>query len=267
MSVLRTISLGWGVQSWTLAAMVALKELPPVDYAIHADTTWEASGTYEHARKWTTWLEDRGVSVITVQDKRAEVVASWSNSVSVNIPAFTVDKENGSEGQIRRQCTHDWKIMPIRKFLRDKLKEAGEPARPGVVETLLGISLDEYTRMRDSDVAYIRHAFPLVDARLTRADCVLWLERQGLPVPPKSACVFCPYKSITSWKELKQVGGKDWETAVAVDKAIRGRRPKVDLFVHPGRRSLPEAVRIPQDYGAEQLAFPDIPCDGGYCFF
>jgi len=36
---LRVLSLGWGVQSWTLAAMIALKELPPIDYAIHADTT------------------------------------------------------------------------------------------------------------------------------------------------------------------------------------------------------------------------------------
>lgn len=37
-ATLKVLSLGWGVQSWTLAAMVALKELPPVDYAVHADT-------------------------------------------------------------------------------------------------------------------------------------------------------------------------------------------------------------------------------------
>lgn len=36
---LRVISLGWGVQSWSLAAMAALGEIPRVDYAIHADTT------------------------------------------------------------------------------------------------------------------------------------------------------------------------------------------------------------------------------------
>ena len=46
---LRVISLGWGVQSWTLAAMVALRELPMVDYAIHADTGHERDGTYRHA--------------------------------------------------------------------------------------------------------------------------------------------------------------------------------------------------------------------------
>ena len=53
------LSMGWGIQSWTLAAMIALGELPPIDLAIHADTGHEAQGTYEHARKWTPWLEQR----------------------------------------------------------------------------------------------------------------------------------------------------------------------------------------------------------------
>ena len=33
---LRFLSLGWGVQSWTLAAMMALDELPRADYLVHA---------------------------------------------------------------------------------------------------------------------------------------------------------------------------------------------------------------------------------------
>ena len=65
---LTVLSLGWGVQSWTLAAMSALGELPPVDYAIHADTTHEGEGTYTHAAKWTPWLEARGVKVRTSPD-------------------------------------------------------------------------------------------------------------------------------------------------------------------------------------------------------
>ena len=48
-SKLKIISLGWGVQSWALAAMVALGELEPVDFAIHSDTTWERSDTYQFA--------------------------------------------------------------------------------------------------------------------------------------------------------------------------------------------------------------------------
>ena len=34
---LKILSLGWGVQSWTLAAMAALGEIPMPDYAVHAD--------------------------------------------------------------------------------------------------------------------------------------------------------------------------------------------------------------------------------------
>ena len=32
------LSLGWGIQSWTLSAMIALGFLPPIDLAIHAFT-------------------------------------------------------------------------------------------------------------------------------------------------------------------------------------------------------------------------------------
>ena len=81
---LRAISLGWGVQSWTLAAMVALKELPAVDYAIHADTGHERAETYAHAKKWTPWLERRGVQVVTVSGARTEAVREdWKDSVMI----------------------------------------------------------------------------------------------------------------------------------------------------------------------------------------
>ena len=63
---MKIISLGWGVQSFTLAAMVALGELEPVDFAIHADTTHESALTYEFASRWTPWLQKRGVVVVVV---------------------------------------------------------------------------------------------------------------------------------------------------------------------------------------------------------
>ena len=263
MKALRVLSLGWGVQSWTLAAMAALGELEPIDYAIHADTTHEAAKTFAHAKKWTPWLEERGVNVITVRANRPDVVREdWGESGSVLIPAFTTDTMTGSQGQVRRQCTHDWKIMPIRRFIRTKVS-----LRPGAVESIQGISLDEWSRMRTSDVKYIENAYPLVDRRLTRAACVAWLQEHDLDVPPKSACTFCPFRSLESWRILKRAGDSDWAEAVAVDRAIRSRRANQGyiLYVHPARRPLAEAVSIPEDVGAEQLAF-EMPCDGGACW-
>ena len=261
---LRVESFGWGVQSWTVAVMAALGEIEPIDYAVHADTTHEHAATYAHAAKWTPWLEARGVKVVTVQANRSEVVREdWMDSTL--IPAFSDNGKAGKQGQLRRQCTHDWKIMPVRRFIRSVI---GKPT-PGAVHLLMGISYEEWRRMRVSDVKYIEHVYPLVDMKMTRADCVTWLEAHGLPVPPKSACVFCPYKSIAAWQELKRAAGNDWEAAVAADTAIREKRMThgYSLYVHPARRPLPEAVSIPEDLGAYQSEIDfEAPCDSGHCF-
>lgn len=45
--MIRVLSLGAGVQSSTLALMIARGELPPVDCAIFSDTGWEPKAVYE----------------------------------------------------------------------------------------------------------------------------------------------------------------------------------------------------------------------------
>lgn len=254
---MRAISLGWGVQSWTLAAMAALGVLD-ADVAIHADTTWERSATYEFARQWKPWLESHGVRVETVVAETQVVENGMTN-----IPAYT---KTDAGGQLRRQCTNKWKIQPIRRFLSSELQRLNLRKTPGVVELLLGISLDEWRRVKDSDVKWIVNSYPLIDMKMSRGDCVRWLTEHDLPIPPKSSCVFCPFQSINSWKELKR-DGKDWEIAVIVDEEIRKVRPPYDLFVHPAMQPLADAVTIAEDFGMKQASmFDDGECDNGYCF-
>ena len=259
---LKFVSLGWGVQSWTLVAMSALGEIPKIDYAIHADTTHEAAHTYAHAEKWTPWLEDHGIRVVTVRSESTEVDHDREIE-AVMIPAFTrtISGLTERDGQIRRQCTGKWKIQPIRKFVRTLVANP----RPGIVESWLGISLDEWTRMRDSDVKYIKNVYPLIDRRMNRADCVAWLQKHGLDVPGKSACVFCPYHNGQAWKDMKKRGGSDWNRAVFIDNLVRDKRLPGQLFVHSARKPLEEAVQIPEDYGASQLEM-DMVCDSWVCF-
>ena len=275
MPELTYISLGWGVQSWTIAAMVALGDLPPIDLAIHSDTGHEAAGTYAHAEKWTPWLTEHGIQVVTVKPENNSIIREdWgkkSGSPSIQIPAFTLTHPsednaggaNAKEGQIGRQCTREWKITPIRRHLRSILGPGR--LKPGSLVCWQGISLDEWSRMRDSDVGYIQNVYPLVDRRMTRLDCVKWLQQHNLDVPQKSACVFCPFHKKSEWRQLKQQGGSDWDHAMDVDQAIRKKRDTMDIFIHPSRLPLEEAVRIPEDLGAQQLEL-DLPCDGGVCF-
>lgn len=266
MKQLTILSMGWGKQTFTMAAMMALGEMGMADYAVFADTEHEGQGTYDFVRQWEPWLEVRGLKCITVKADRTDVIREdWSNATM--IPAFTKNSITGSDGQVRRQCTHDWKITPIRRFIRQELATRGLKPRPGIVECWQGISWDEALRMRDSDVRYVKNRFPLVEARLTRMDCIQWLQQHDLPVPPKSACTFCPYSSKRSWAERKRINGKDWQEALLVDQNIRERRPLYKLYVHAARLPLQEAVSIAEDYGASQAmleGFEDI-CDGGFC--
>lgn len=245
----RILSLGWGIQSTTLAAMVALGELEPVDAAIHADTTHESKLTYDFAARWTGWLEERGVRVVTVKNNNSELGAR----AVVDIPAFTLSQKG--DGQIRRQCTQHWKIAPMRRWL-----QANRNLQP--VEQWLGISLDEFQRMKPSDVKYITTRWPLIERRMTRADCVAWLDKHGLEVPPKSACTFCPYRNTAEWRRIKATP-EDWKEAVEVDNAIRKARPPYDLFVHPARIPL-EDVDLRTETERGQLSLWDNEC-GGIC--
>lgn len=314
---LRAISLGWGIQSWTLAAMSGLGELEPIDVALHSDTTWERSATYEFAKWGAAWLEEHDIPVVTVSDvdqakkvisepdipaftskvepvrgnvdhipahlaKAEPVVRLPNGDLKITIPAHTTYGNNKvsvlnrwnnepeipahhsypdgkPSGMLRRQCTQRWKIEPMRRWLRAELVRRQWKKVGGVVEQWLGISLDEVHRAKDSDVKWIQHRFPLLEKKMTRQDCIVWLQQHGLPVPPKSSCVFCPYHTRKAFGEMKRANGSDWQTAVMVDEAIRDKRPGFVAYVHPDRIPLIE-VKIAEDFGMKQSSlFGDSP--------
>ena len=252
---LRIISLGWGVQSFALAAMSALGELPPVNAVIHADTTHERRETYEFAERWTPWLEERGVRVVTVsaQPKITNVVTG------VTPPFFTVGPKGN--GMLYRTCTDRWKIRPIQKWIR--ANRDGQQ-----VESHLGITLDEWTRMKPSRVSYITNRFPFMEAfdpPMARYQVARWLQDNGLEIPVKSACIFCPYHNLDGWREIQANGNGDWSRAVVVDALIRHKRPGYECFVHAARIPLDQVdLRNAQDHGQLEL-WPDEECTGN-CF-
>lgn len=266
---MKIISLGWGVQSWTMAAMVALGELEPVDFAIHSDTTWERSATYKFAKRWTPWLTRHGVSVYTTSAPRKMTESPWDANSNSHIPLYVIGPKG--DGQLLRTCTGRWKIRPVRRFVAEELMRRELSKTPGIVEQWIGITLDEWQRVKDSGVKYVKNVFPLVEKKFTRADCILWLRKHDLPSPGKSSCTFCPYHNKAAWEQMKRNNASDWEQAVMVDKLARNEKPPYQLYIHPARRPLPEAVTIPEDFGYKQLSYLesndfDAECDSGYCF-
>jgi hypothetical protein len=246
--------------------MSALGELPPVDAAIHADTTHERTETYEFAAKWTPWLEERGVRVRTVSDEHAayEVLLDPDNG-QTHMPAFTRRARllwhegrilgywpTEKAGMYRRSCTQRWKIAPMRRYIQ-LLRQDGEQ-----VEQWIGITLDEWSRMRDSDVKYIDNVYPFMemDPPMSRHAVMRWLLNNGLEIPVKSSCVFCPFHDRATWRELKLNGNGDWQAALEMDRLIRQKRIGDGYvgYVHSDRLPLDQVdLRNAQDHGQLEL--------------
>ena len=63
--------------------------------------------------------------------------------------------------------------------------------------------------------------WPLIEQRMTRQDCLRWLERYGYPTPPKSSCVGCAFHSDAAWRAIRDDDPEAWASALEVDRAIR----------------------------------------------
>jgi hypothetical protein len=142
---------------------------------------------------------------------------------------------DGSPGMLRRQCTKEYKVRPVQRRLRELGVDSRRP-----VELLIGISRDEAQRMKPSLVKYVEHQYPLVDARMTRDDCVRWLADRGYDEPPKSACIGCPFMDNARWRDLRDNRPDEWADAVEFDAAIR-HRTRIDgaAFLHRSLVPLP----------------------------
>lgn len=146
---LRALSLGAGVQSTTMALMAAHEEIGPMpDCAIFADTGWEPKAVYDHL----DWLMSPNVlpfpvHIVSAGNIREQLAAAADGHRWASIPAFTktvtpagtemevfdeddngetiaigtrrTRKETVSIGMIRRQCTKEFKIVPIVRKVRE----------------------------------------------------------------------------------------------------------------------------------------------------
>jgi len=258
----RVLSWGLGVQSTCLAVMSVLGDIPEFDFIVSADTGWELPETYGVRDYYYKFLTEHGANVSFVSN--GNIYADELKAISM--PVYCAP----TGGLLRRQCTGQYKIEPIRKFIRNYLghKHArGGRIPKGLIKMNLGISYDEFTRMKDSDVDFITNEFPLVDMKITRDGCIKYFVEHKLPVPTKSACVCCPYSSVSRFLHIKKDYPEEWKKLIEFDKKIR----------KPPQKMLDRTDRVEELYlnrylkpieEIETLVKNDITdiCESGYCF-
>jgi len=190
------LSFGGGVNTVALM-MILLRSGDPLDEVVFADTGGEVPETYNYGEIARGYLARHGVPFRTVSNINGRDLygTCWNRRV---VPSV-----------MWRWSTRDFKVRPIHRYYRSL----------GVhIEQYIGIAYDEIERMKDSPVPYVTNLYPLVDLKVTRAGCVEVIEKEGLPVPVKSGCFFCPFNSAGRWRWLYETHPDLYERAEALEE-------------------------------------------------
>ena len=101
----------------------------------------------------------------------------------------------------------------------------------------LGISTDEIQRITTNRNPKMTNVYPLITAQMSRQHCLEWMQNNNYPLPPRSACYFCPYRSDDEWVALKTNQPESFELAVrheetAQDSANQCSKRKGVPYLH-----------------------------------
>lgn len=263
MSALRTFSYGGGVQSTAALVLAAQGKIDfPIFLFSNVGDDSEHPATLEYVNAIAKpYAQSQGVELhelrYTRRDGRQPTLYSEvvGDSRSVDIPMRV---SNGMPGN--RSCTADFKIGVVDKWLKAHGASKDAPAIIG-----LGISIDEYQRMRTDNPRspFKTTAYPLIDLRLARQDCINVIERAGLPVPPKSSCWFCPFHRLTEWRRMKEHEPELFAASIALEQRVNEKRAgfgKDALWLTDKMIPLDRAVQHTQ----HEMDFEDA-CESGFC--
>lgn len=259
---IRTFAYGGGVQSTAalvLAAQGAI-DFPVFLFAnVGHDSEYPATLAYVQnvARPFAAASGIELVEVAKTYQGRQETLLGMIKRRPRSVP-IPVRMPNGAPAS--RTCTADFKIDVMAKWQKAAGATATDPAVMG-----LGISIDEWHRAKsDSGIAWQVLSYPLIDLRMSRLDCEKMIAGAGLPIPPKSACWFCPFHSRNEWIRIKRDEPALFAQALDLEQLMNDRRAaqgKDPVYFHASAYPLDRAV------GDQLPLFDDsmAVCESGYC--
>lgn len=252
------ISLGAGVQSYTMLKMAEMGQITPKPIAAaFANTGWELPETMALVESLV-----RECSIpVHILGKRSLRDAAMSCSKSSWWPGIPVYSANnkGKEGKLMRKCTTTFKVSLLEAFSKRMMKETGASK----VIQWKGLTVDEIYRLKESRKPWYSIRWPLCELGMNREQCKQWLIWHELPVPSRSACIGCPYHSDGYWRWLKDKRPVQWQEAIAFDRRIRDgvKGLKHQAFIHRSLKPLDEVdLSTEEDHG--QLNMFNNECTG-----
>lgn len=252
----RAVSYGGGVQSTALLVLAAQRVID-FDLFLFANTgdDSEHPDSLAYVREIATpFAEDNGLDIVELQKQRDGAADTLLKALDRGRRCIPFRKYEGGP-PMSRSCTADFKVAVIGKRLREMGATADDPA-----VVALGISVDELERAGssiDPRSPWQRRVYPLLELEMSRANCVAVIAEAGLPVPPKSACWFCPFHDKEAWRRLRTQTPHLFEAACDLEE--RMSTPSQPVFLT--RHGVPLAKTLD-----DQLVLDGMDaCDSGWC--
>jgi hypothetical protein len=190
------VSYGGGVDSTAMLIGLKGKGLK-VDYILFADTGGEQPETYAYIQYFNAWLKKNGMpEIITVRYKTKdgqEITLEQDVLNNQTLPAIAFGWKT---------CSQKFKIAPIDKWLKENCDFSDKPVK------YIGFEAGEERRMKDDPNGVYENKYPLIEWGWSRKKCKEVIEAEGLCLPPKSSCFFCPnmkkHEVLSLPNDLKQ---------------------------------------------------------------
>ena len=232
------VSYGGGVDS--TAMLIAMKSQAIIpDLILFADTGGEKPSTYTYVREIDAWLQGWSAPKVTWVKRKTSDRVDYHT-----LEGNCLDNETlPSLAFGFHSCALKWKVEPQDQYLKGvrrgpNRRPGWEPALRAWEKGVKPIKLIGYNASpRDTarhqrakaEDAKFRYRFPLQVLKWTRERCVEEIVREGLPVPLKSACFFCP--ASKKW-ELWWLAGAHPDLLLRAlkleRKALEGRHSRWD---------------------------------------
>lgn len=208
---MRIVSYGGGTNS--TAMLIGLRDEGIVpDAILFADTGGEKPHTYKYLKTVSDWCSSNDFPELTVIKKgglQETLEEECLRKKTLPPVAFGF-----------KTCSQKYKIVPFEKWAtnNDRCKEVWSSGEK--VVKFIGIDADESQRAVPSRSPKYINEYPLIRWEWGREECIESIKSEGLPLPGKSSCFFCPHSKpaeiLSLSKDLQERAIQIEENATAV---------------------------------------------------
>lgn len=151
----------------------------------------------------------------------------------VSIPFWTIGPD-GKKGKMMRNCTMDYKIGLIQKYVRWELLgyKKGQRTKPEDLkahEMHIGFSAEEKRRCSENPHKMFVNHFPLVEMGLERKDNYAYIKDVWGLETKASACTFCPFHRNYFFQHIKENEPQEYRELVEFDEMLEREQPHTKI--------------------------------------